>query len=187
MQRLTNLEQGNHAEAIEESVQENAINDVKNQLPKFLPKAVSDYVKPLLERMVLDVMKKNPINLFKSSSTPADTLSEYELKHKLYDMMQKSRSFLTHDKHLELYNALMNSMAVDESAAKGREGEKMLVGLRPKSKAQEEYPHYKKGDDAKEPRQEEGLEHEVQFELIDAEEEPEENKIINGSIILFGK
>nr|GFA49752.1 hypothetical protein [Tanacetum cinerariifolium] len=123
---------------------------------------------------VLDVMKKNLINLLKSSSTPTDTLSEYELKHKLYDMMHKSQSFLAHDKHLELYNTLMNSMAVDESAAKGNldrtpsqhkrshdgqdppkycEGEKSIKSRRKffggysskKSKAQDESSHYERG------------------------------------------
>ncbi|GJR08437.1 hypothetical protein Tco_0791089 [Tanacetum coccineum] len=136
--------------------------------------------------MILDVMKKNPINLFNSSSTPADTLSEYELKHKLYDMMQQSHSFVAHDKHLELYNALMNSMGIDELVAKV--------------------------EDAKEPRQEEEQVHEVQSdissklnpvwfqktakelpeqswfnELVDAKEELEENELQNGSVIRFGK
>ncbi|GJX04195.1 hypothetical protein Tco_0190111 [Tanacetum coccineum] len=67
--RLTNLEQGNNAEAIEELIQANVINEVNNQLLKFLPKAVYGYAKHRLERTVLDVMKKNPITLFKSSST----------------------------------------------------------------------------------------------------------------------
>ncbi|GKC93885.1 hypothetical protein Tco_1159327 [Tanacetum coccineum] len=40
------LSKVNHAKAIEESVQANAINEVKNQLPKLLPKAVSDFVQP---------------------------------------------------------------------------------------------------------------------------------------------
>ncbi|GJY62796.1 hypothetical protein Tco_0464256 [Tanacetum coccineum] len=72
-----------------------------------------------MESTVQDVLKKNLINLFSSSSTSADILTEYELKHKLYDMMQKSRSFLAHEKHLVLYNALINSMDIDEANAKG--------------------------------------------------------------------
>ncbi|GJZ03933.1 hypothetical protein Tco_0537208 [Tanacetum coccineum] len=54
-----------------------------------------------------------------SSSTSADSLIEYELKHKVYDMMHKSRSFLAHEKHLDLYNALINSIDVDEANSKG--------------------------------------------------------------------
>ncbi|GKE41765.1 hypothetical protein Tco_1469049 [Tanacetum coccineum] len=76
-----------HTEEIKESVQANVINEVKNQLPKFLPKAVSDYVQPRMERTVCDVLQKNPINLFHSSSTIAESLTKYELKSKLYDMM----------------------------------------------------------------------------------------------------
>ncbi|GJR73643.1 hypothetical protein Tco_0086008 [Tanacetum coccineum] len=65
--------------------------------------------------------KKNQINLFKpsSSSTSADSFSELELKKILYDRMQKSGSFLDHDKNLDLYNALMNSMGLDEAITRG--------------------------------------------------------------------
>ncbi|GJR09714.1 hypothetical protein Tco_0792366 [Tanacetum coccineum] len=58
--------------------------------------------------------------MFQSSSTPAFTFTEYELNKKLYDMMQNSRSFLDHKKHLYLYNALINLMDIDEN----HEGEK---------------------------------------------------------------
>ncbi|GJU46531.1 hypothetical protein Tco_1203797 [Tanacetum coccineum] len=86
-QRMNSLSQVNNVEAIEESIKANLVNEVKNQLPKFVPKVVSDYVKPRLERTILDVMKKNLINLFKSSYKPVDTLTKYKLKHKLYEMM----------------------------------------------------------------------------------------------------
>ncbi|GKA92622.1 hypothetical protein Tco_0814547 [Tanacetum coccineum] len=58
-QKLNALVQINHAEAIKDSVQVNVINKVKNQLPKYVPKAVSDYVQPRLERTVLDDPPKN--------------------------------------------------------------------------------------------------------------------------------
>ncbi|GJX96492.1 hypothetical protein Tco_0352290 [Tanacetum coccineum] len=41
-----------HSEAIEESVQANIINDIKNQLPKFLPKAASDFATPKIKSTV---------------------------------------------------------------------------------------------------------------------------------------
>ncbi|GJZ95729.1 hypothetical protein Tco_0668063, partial [Tanacetum coccineum] len=72
----------NQAEAIEESVQANLINEVKNHLPKLLPKVVSDFVKPRLESTIRDVLQKNPINLYKSSSssfTNLDSFAEYDL------------------------------------------------------------------------------------------------------------
>ncbi|GJV82189.1 hypothetical protein Tco_1518059 [Tanacetum coccineum] len=73
--------------AIEASVQANLINEVKNQLPKFLPKAVSDLVNPRIESLIHDVIQKNPALVSQSSSTPtqpsskvAESLSELELK-----------------------------------------------------------------------------------------------------------
>ncbi|GJX80362.1 hypothetical protein Tco_0328511 [Tanacetum coccineum] len=84
LQRLIELEKKveallkiDHSEVNEESIQANMFNEVKNQVPKLLPKAVSDYVQPRLE------------------ST-------------------KSISFHTHEKHLELYNALIGSINLDE-------------------------------------------------------------------------
>nr|GFB24493.1 hypothetical protein [Tanacetum cinerariifolium] len=47
------------------------------------------------------------------------SFTEYELKNMLYDMMQKSRSFQEHEKHLDLYNALIGSIRVDDAIAKG--------------------------------------------------------------------
>nr|GEW51209.1 hypothetical protein [Tanacetum cinerariifolium] len=99
LQRLTKLEKKvvtnskiNHTKAIEEFVQANVTNKVKNQLPNYLPKA--------------------------PPSTSVDSLTEYELKLKLYNMMQNSRSFLDHEKYLTLYNALINSMDIDEANGK---------------------------------------------------------------------
>ncbi|GJX01676.1 hypothetical protein Tco_0185589 [Tanacetum coccineum] len=66
VQRLSDLEnqfeawkQSDHSEAIEDLVQANIINKVKNQLPKFLPNSVSDFVNPRLESIVLDTPQKN--------------------------------------------------------------------------------------------------------------------------------
>ncbi|GKA80828.1 hypothetical protein Tco_0787520 [Tanacetum coccineum] len=89
LKRLTKLEKKveamskiNHTDAIEEFVYANVINEVKNQLPKFLSKAVSEYIQPRMERT-------------------------------------KSHSFLEHENHLELYNALINSTGVDKAVANG--------------------------------------------------------------------
>ncbi|GJS87934.1 hypothetical protein Tco_0770570 [Tanacetum coccineum] len=110
-----------HADVIEESIQANVFNEVKNQLPKLLPQVVSDFVKPRMESTVRDGPQKNPINLFKSSSssTSIDSFTKYELKNMLYDKMQKSGSFNEHEKHLDLYNALIGSIHIDEAIAKG--------------------------------------------------------------------
>ncbi|GKD41252.1 hypothetical protein Tco_1261459, partial [Tanacetum coccineum] len=109
LQRLSDLERKfeswtnvDHFEAIEASVQANLINEVKNQLPKFLPKIVSDFVNPRLESTVRNVLQKTPALLAHSSSTPgqspskaANSLSGYELKNILLDKMDKSRSYMT--------------------------------------------------------------------------------------------
>ncbi|GJY79288.1 hypothetical protein Tco_0485089 [Tanacetum coccineum] len=85
--------------------------------PSVTTTSAEDYTR--LEKTVHDMLKKNPVNMFQSSSTPAFTFTEYELNKKLYDMMQNSRSFLDHKKHLDLYNALINLMDIDESTEQG--------------------------------------------------------------------
>ncbi|GKB22399.1 hypothetical protein Tco_0861800 [Tanacetum coccineum] len=54
-----------------------------------------------------------------SSSKAAESLSEYELNKILFDKMDRSRSYMTHDKHQELYDALLNSMFLDDTIASG--------------------------------------------------------------------
>ncbi|GJZ06878.1 hypothetical protein Tco_0540671 [Tanacetum coccineum] len=117
--KLEALSKVDHSEDIEELVQANIINEVKNQLPKFLPKAVSDFVNPRIESTVREVLQKTPAFLASSSSRAAESFSEYELKKILFDKMDKSSSYMTHDKHQELYNALLNSMYLDDAIASG--------------------------------------------------------------------
>ncbi|GJW56233.1 hypothetical protein Tco_0102964 [Tanacetum coccineum] len=105
-------EKRDYKDVIEESVQANVINQVKNFLPKFLPHAVKE------------ALEKTPPSLGHSSSQgqsaiqAAESLSEYELKKILYEKMHKSKSHLTHDTHQELYDALTWSMLLDEATTK---------------------------------------------------------------------
>ncbi|GJW72958.1 hypothetical protein Tco_0132328 [Tanacetum coccineum] len=108
IQRLSDLKKKfeswtkvDHSEAIEASVQANLINEVKNILPKFLPKTLSDFINPRLE------------------STVPESLSEYELKNILFYKKDKSRSYMTPDKHQQLYDALLNSICLDNAMASG--------------------------------------------------------------------
>ncbi|GJT08428.1 hypothetical protein Tco_0842890 [Tanacetum coccineum] len=78
-------------DALQKSVQANIINEVKKILPKFLPKAVSDF------------------------ATLA--VGEHELKIVLFNKMDKSHSYLTHDKQQALYDALFNSLSLDDASA----------------------------------------------------------------------
>ncbi|GJS86285.1 hypothetical protein Tco_0752826 [Tanacetum coccineum] len=83
-------QQVDYKEMIEESMQANIINEVKNQLPKFLPKAVYDFATPLIQSTTI-----------------------------LFDKMDKSRSYLTHDKNQVLFDALFDSLSLDDAIARG--------------------------------------------------------------------
>ncbi|GJY75747.1 hypothetical protein Tco_0480863 [Tanacetum coccineum] len=73
-----------------------ALQKVKNQLPKFLPKAVSDFDTLVIQSMVKNALEKTPF--------PID----------------KSRSYLTYDKHQALFDALLNSILFDDAFACGQ-------------------------------------------------------------------
>ncbi|GJV81725.1 hypothetical protein Tco_1517595 [Tanacetum coccineum] len=98
----------------------------RTNYPKFLPKAVSDLVNLGLERMVCNVLQKTPAllalsysTLGQSSSRATECLSEYELKNIHLDKMDKSRSYMTHDNHQELYDALLNLICLDDAITRG--------------------------------------------------------------------
>ncbi|GKB15199.1 hypothetical protein Tco_0849122 [Tanacetum coccineum] len=80
----------------------------------------------VIETSVQPNMMNNttPITLYQPPSTSANRLTEYEIKLKLYNMIQSSRSFLDHEKHLTLYNALINSMDIDEANVQGNKDTK---------------------------------------------------------------
>nr|GEU34720.1 hypothetical protein [Tanacetum cinerariifolium] len=79
------------------SLQVNIINEVKNQLPKFLPKTVFDFATLVIQSMIKNALKKTPLPVAQSSSQAqyslkaAESLSEYELKTIIFDKMEKSR------------------------------------------------------------------------------------------------
>ncbi|GJU00282.1 hypothetical protein Tco_1110620 [Tanacetum coccineum] len=119
-------QQVDYKEVIEESVQANVINEVKNLLPKFLPKAVSDFATLVIQSTVKKALEKTLIVLAQSSSQAqsflkaAESLYKYELKTILFEKIGKSRSYLTHDKHQALFDALLNSMCLDDVVARGQ-------------------------------------------------------------------
>ncbi|GKB83064.1 hypothetical protein Tco_0949959, partial [Tanacetum coccineum] len=113
-------QQVNYKDVIKESVQANVINEVKNLLPKFLPKAVSDFATPMIQSTVKKALEKTPTTLAQSSLKAAESLSEYELKMILFVKMDKSRSYLTHDKHQALYDALFKSLCLDDVIERGK-------------------------------------------------------------------
>ncbi|GJV89456.1 hypothetical protein Tco_1533394 [Tanacetum coccineum] len=119
-------QQVDYKEIIKEYMQANLINEVKNQLPKFLPKAVSDFATPVIQSTIKNELEKTPLLLAQSSSqAPSSlkttkTLSEYELKTILFEKINKSYSYLTHDKHQALFDALLNSLSLDDAIARGQ-------------------------------------------------------------------
>ncbi|GJX24393.1 hypothetical protein Tco_0228838 [Tanacetum coccineum] len=89
-------------------------------------KAVSKFATPVIQSTINKALEKTPTTLAQSSShaqsslKAAESLSEYELKNILFEKMDKSRSYLTHDKHQALYDTLINSLCLDDVIARGQ-------------------------------------------------------------------
>nr|GEY00775.1 hypothetical protein [Tanacetum cinerariifolium] len=94
------LAQVDYKDVIEESVQANFINE------------------KALEKTLIVLAQSS--SQAQSSLKAAESLSEYELKMILYEKMDKSCSYLTHDKHQALFYALLNSMCLDDFVAHGQ-------------------------------------------------------------------
>ncbi|GJV89766.1 hypothetical protein Tco_1533704 [Tanacetum coccineum] len=80
----------------------------------------------VLQRLAELEKQKNPALPAQYSFTHAQTayraaksLSKLELKKILFDKMDKSRSYMTHDNHQELYDTLLNSIMLDKTIASG--------------------------------------------------------------------
>ncbi|GJZ79677.1 hypothetical protein Tco_0644514 [Tanacetum coccineum] len=113
-------------DALHKSMQGNIINEVKNQLPKFLPKTVSGIATLVIQSTVNKALEKTPLLVAQSSSQAQSSLKaaksffEYELKTIIFDTMDKSRSYLTHDKNQALFKALLNSVSLDDDITSGQ-------------------------------------------------------------------
>nr|GEW10289.1 hypothetical protein [Tanacetum cinerariifolium] len=88
--------------------------------------AVSDFATLVIQSTVKNALEKTPLLLAQSSSQAqsslkaAESLSEYELQTILLDKMDKSRSFLNQDKHQVLFDALLNSIILDDVVLHGQ-------------------------------------------------------------------
>nr|GEV94710.1 hypothetical protein [Tanacetum cinerariifolium] len=84
-----------------------------NQLPQILPKEVTNFAPPVIEKMMQESL--NQVNLTKRSSQPQSTyvsettLTEFELKKILIDKINSSESYLTAPEHQECYDGLVKS------------------------------------------------------------------------------
>ncbi|GKC31687.1 hypothetical protein Tco_1038981, partial [Tanacetum coccineum] len=89
-------EKNRYIDLIKKSMKDIINNEVKTQLPHILPKAVSDFVTPVIQSTVTESLEH--VVLAKSSSQPQSTyeaaasLAEFELKKILLDKMQKTYS-----------------------------------------------------------------------------------------------
>ncbi|GJV34663.1 hypothetical protein Tco_1395063 [Tanacetum coccineum] len=98
-----------HFEVIAEVVKTNVINEFKNQLPKLLPKGVSDFVILGIKSKVHEVLKEHTEKPFDQAAK-----AEYDQKEILFKMMRDSKSHEKHPTYKALYDALMLSLVLDE-------------------------------------------------------------------------
>ncbi|GJZ63171.1 hypothetical protein Tco_0619592 [Tanacetum coccineum] len=99
----------------------------------FIIVTIFDFTTPVIGRTVKKALEKTPLPLAQSSSQAqsslkvVESLSEYELKKILFEKMDKSRSYQTHDKHQALYDALRSSLILDDDITRGQaDAEKVL-------------------------------------------------------------
>ncbi|GJX14657.1 hypothetical protein Tco_0206415 [Tanacetum coccineum] len=101
---------------------------VKSQLPKILPKEVSNFAPPVLKSMVTKSLKRAV--LAKESSQPkstyeaASSLTEFELKKILIDKMDESQAYLTDDEHKEYKDKDEDPFARSDQGLKKRKTSK---------------------------------------------------------------
>ncbi|GKE85175.1 hypothetical protein Tco_1558917, partial [Tanacetum coccineum] len=107
-----------YIELVDSSVRTIIREEVKTQLPQILPKAVSDFATPVIERNVTKsleavVLAKSSSQL-KSTYEAAASLSEYELTKILMDKIKENESHLKADYKKELYDVLVKSYKTDK-------------------------------------------------------------------------
>ncbi|GJV27128.1 hypothetical protein Tco_1383576 [Tanacetum coccineum] len=97
----------------------NSKRQVKIQLPQILPKEVSNFTPPEIQRIVTESLEHAV--LAKESSQPKSTyeatasLTKFELKKILINKMDESQLYLTAGEHRECYDGLIKSYDLDKS------------------------------------------------------------------------
>ncbi|GJZ18603.1 hypothetical protein Tco_0554726 [Tanacetum coccineum] len=103
---------------LSESLTTRIKEQVKDQLPQILPKEVSNFAPPVIEKLIKE--SRDEVTLAKVSSQPhstyeaASTLTEFELKKILIDKMEKSESYLAAPEHRDCYDSLKKSYDLDK-------------------------------------------------------------------------
>ncbi|GJV04024.1 hypothetical protein Tco_1337593 [Tanacetum coccineum] len=103
---------------LSESLTTRIKEQVKDQLPQILPKEVSNFSPPVIEKLIKE--SRYEVTLAKVSSQPhstyeaASTLTEFELKKILLDKMEKSESYLAAPEYRDCYDSLKKSCDLDK-------------------------------------------------------------------------
>ncbi|GJR74366.1 hypothetical protein Tco_0086731 [Tanacetum coccineum] len=103
---------------LSESLTARIKEQVKDQLPQILPKEVSNFSPPVIEKLIKESCDE--VTLAKVSSQPqstyeaASTLTELELEKILLDKMKKSELYLTAPEHRDCYDGLKKSYALNK-------------------------------------------------------------------------
>ncbi|GJW09702.1 hypothetical protein Tco_1575529 [Tanacetum coccineum] len=93
---------------LSESLTTRIKEQVKDQLPQILPKEVSNFAPPVIEKLIKE--SRDEVTIAKVSSQPhstydvASTLTKFELKKILIDKMEKSESYLAAPEHRDCYD-----------------------------------------------------------------------------------
>ncbi|GJQ92336.1 hypothetical protein Tco_0003475 [Tanacetum coccineum] len=111
---------------------------VKDQLPQILPKEVSNFALPVIEKLIKE--SRDEVTLEKVSSQPhstykaASTLTEFELKKILIDIMEKSESYLAALEHRDCYDNEDPSTGSDRGLKKRKTSKDAEPTTGPKNK-----------------------------------------------------
>ncbi|GKA39197.1 hypothetical protein Tco_0731748 [Tanacetum coccineum] len=103
---------------LSESLTTRIKEQVKDQLPQILPKEVSNFTSPVIQKLIKE--SRDEVTLAKVSSQPhynfeaTSTLTEFELKKILIDKMEKSESYLAAPEHRDCYDSLKKSYDLDK-------------------------------------------------------------------------
>nr|GEV13026.1 hypothetical protein [Tanacetum cinerariifolium] len=116
----TKKEQANDDQAQKDQTKDNIVGTLVTMSQKEKPKVTSSSSILSLSSNYEESSFNCSIFFYScsTSSKAAESLSELELKQLLFDKMDKSKSYLTHDKHQELYDSLLNLIILDEAVAK---------------------------------------------------------------------
>nr|GFA56179.1 hypothetical protein [Tanacetum cinerariifolium] len=130
-EKMTNTEEAGtrngDAKDVQELKEANNTTTLGASLESKIPPAVNAYLRSSMgDAHHKKALEETPLLVTQSSSQAqsslkaAESLSEYELKMILFDKIDKSCSYLTHDKHQSLFDNFLNSMSLDDAIVSGQ-------------------------------------------------------------------